>query len=144
MRAMAGVKDEFGVVYIYAHFDAGWQMHIAVARAIEEYPMNWRNAPHMRTAILTELQLRAIGDDSKAKELRMNLGFGIYAQARGDVEHVIPVLDCDLIEIVWEVPERLRQQLDLDMTARAYPAIPEAMSFSRFVKACRSGAFDNL
>jgi hypothetical protein len=95
-RAQIAVKmgnAKKGRVYLYAHW-AGAALFADLQAALQRRE-RWQDAEYLARIIFQEM----IGDD------RGSTGFGIGTAKHGDLEHPVPVLDCENGRITWEAAD---------------------------------------
>lgn len=122
-RAQVAIKDSSGKVYLYGHW-IGADIYKAAAHAIKKYPGRSSDSEYFARIVFDEMKGDNIGET----------GFGIGLSAHGDVEHMIPVMDCERGVVSWEMPEWKHNKK---------PAPPE-MDFAQFANLALTGHFDSL
>lgn len=100
-RSQVAVKmndSEGSKVYLYSHW-GGTSVYFAVQAALS-LNERWDDPEYLARMIFCRMV---------EADLIGATGFGIGTQAHGDIEHLIPVLDCRGKTISFECPEFLRK-----------------------------------
>lgn len=124
-RAQVAIKDSTSKIYLYGHW-IGAEIYPAVARALERGPERAQDAEYLSRIIFNQMQ----GDDVDG-----TTGYGIGTVAHEDIEHLIPVLDCDTQTVSWEMPKWEHNKR---------PAPPDGMPFTEFASKALAGEFNEL
>lgn len=109
---MATKKDPKAKVYLYGHW-IGTDIYKALQEALRAVPDRHDDEEYLARKIFEKM---LNGDTGET-------GFGIGNQAHGDIEHLIPVVDCNDQTISFEQPEWEHNQKEL----------PQKMSFQKFM-----------
>lgn len=99
-------------VYLYSHW-GGKSIYRDIARALNRAPDRWDDDEYLARVIFSIM----IEDDVKG-----TTGYGIGVSMHGDIEHPIPVLNCQDKMITWEEAPYQNEET------------PEAISFTTFAK----------
>lgn len=91
-------KDPDARIYFYSHSD-GLDIFHDLQRALQRNE-RWQDAEYLARIIFEEMTSHNRGG---------NKGFGISNEQHADVDHLIPVLNCETQEIEFDVPEDLKQ-----------------------------------
>lgn len=91
-RAQVCIKDGEDRVYLYGHW-SGTGIYKAAAKALRRVPGRWTDSEYLARAIFCEM----VRDDIDGET-----GYGIGLHQHGDIEHAIPVFDCETRQVTWE------------------------------------------
>ena len=90
-RAQIAVKQGEGRIYLYSHWD-GAGVYKKLADALVFGKSRWSDEEYLTRIIFQKMT----GDNKDTT------GYGIGLNRHNDIEHDIPVLDCDSQTIDWE------------------------------------------
>ena len=101
-----------GKIYLYSH-SGGADVYRELQEALAKRA-RWGDEEYLARMIFC----RMVAGDEEGET-----GYGIGLTAHEDVEHLIPVLDCDARRITFEMPRWTHNQR----------ALPDSVSFEQFV-----------
>lgn len=126
-RAQVAIKDNGGKVYLYGHW-IGTDIYRAAADAIRQVPGRVGDSEYFARAVF----VRMIPEN----QMRDETGFGIGTAIHGDVEHPVPVFDCDTGKVSWEADGWKSEQPGYKL--------PRACTFAQFAENQAVGKYDKL
>ena len=127
-RSQVAIKSDTNgsKVYLYGHW-IGSDIYGAVARALVDVPGRHTDPEYLARAIFCRMV--------RADDLLSETGYGIGTRAHSDIEHYIPVLDCQKCRVEWETPEWGHNQQEDE---------PEPCTFDQFIKRQKAGKYEHL
>lgn len=93
-RSQVCITSGDSKVYLYSHC-GGASIYGAAARGMRRAPDRLNDQEYLA---------RVIFCDMVRGDINGSTGYGIGTSAHGDIEHPIPVLDCDSQMVEWEWP----------------------------------------
>lgn len=92
-RAQIAIKQSGGKskLYLYAHW-AGSDIFPSIQKSLDRARDRWGDPEYLARVVFQDL----IGNDDKTT------GFGISTQRHSDIEHLVPVLDCNSQMVEFE------------------------------------------